>query len=171
MNEREPNHLQEPEPNRRGRVILDRIRRETNDEFGYFALGWDGEDVFQSLYLTPRETAIPEHLVSDDCEWDIHMDVRALHGQVFKGIRDELVDEFGRRPVWVVVDPSVEDRTISVICTDASLLLINGSKAWQFNWPNEGAMAEELERWYAGAAERLAREVTAEPDDGTGKGL
>ncbi len=162
MNERQPNNLQEPGPTRRGRTILDRVRRETNDDFGYFAPAWDGEDVFHSLYLTARATAIPEHLLGHD----IHMDVRALHSQVFNGIRDELVEESGRRPIWVVVDPALEDHTISVICTDESLLLIHWSRAWQFSWPDEEAMAEELSRWYAGAAGRLPRDVAAKPDYG-----
>ena len=91
---------------------------------------------------TPRDSAIPEHLLSDDFLHDIDGDVRALHGQVFNGIRDELIENYGSNPIWVVVEPDVEDRTTSVLCTDRSLLLMHSSKACQFFWTTEEAAAE-----------------------------
>ena len=50
-----------------------------------------------------------------------------------------------------------------VDATEGVSIVLRQDWAWQFNWPSEDAMAEELERWYAGAAERLAHEVTAKP--------
>lgn len=148
-----------------GNRILQRIRQEANDECAYFSAGWEGEDLFRSLYLTPRSTCVPEHLQGDDLTFDVHMDVRALYFQVFNEIAEELVGQFGHRPIAVVVDPDVQDRTNVVVCTYETLLLFESSKAWQFYWDDEPAMAQDLELWYAAAASRLGREI-ADTTDG-----
>ena len=142
-----------------GRRILERIYQDTNDETGYFSAAWEGEDICRSLYLTPRSICVPEHLLSDDIDFGLRSDIRALYFQVFNGIAEELVEAFGHRPLVVVVDPDFEDRTDVVLCTYDALLLFESSNAWHFFWEDEPAMVDDLERWYAVAASRLQREI------------
>lgn len=133
---------------------MDRIRAEANEEYGYFQ-GEEGEDVFRSLYLTPRDTSIPEHLLNDDLLLGIHSDIRELFFQVYDGIRAELLDRFGRdHGIWLVVDPSVDDHSTTVLCAEGTVLLLNSVKAWNFWWEDEEAMAGDLGDWYERAAAR-----------------
>ncbi len=146
---------------------MERIRREANDEYAYFD-GDEDEDVFHTLYLTPRHTAVPDHLLSEDLLLDIHMDIRELYFQVFDGVRAELLATFGQeRPIWIAVDPSVDDHSTAILCTDESVLFIEWRKAWNFWWRSEEAMAGDLGRWYTAAATRLGRELAREQRDGT----
>jgi hypothetical protein len=161
MQEKEPTEQTHERHLATGRRIVGRIRDDANGGDGYFYSG-DDEDLLRSLYLTSRDTAIPEHLLSDDYLHDIHGDIRALYGQVFNGIRAELIENYGPSTIWVVVDPGIEDCTLSVLCTDQSLLLMHSSRAWQFFWRTEDEAAEELGRWYEGAAARLQAEKAAE---------
>lgn len=138
-----------------GRRIMERIRAEANEEYGYFQ-GDEGEDVFCSLYLTPRDTSIPEHLLKDDLLLGIHSDIRQLFFQVYDGIRAELLQRFGReRGTWLVVDPSVDDHSTTVICADGTVLLLDSTKAWNFWWEDGAAMASDLGKWYENAAARF----------------
>jgi hypothetical protein len=157
MPEREPPLL--PEARTHGQRVLERLRNYANEENAYFAPSFDGEDVFRALYLTERHTSVPEQFVGDDPVYDLHMDVRALFDQVFQCVRDELREQFGPQPIWIVVDPDLEDRTNVVVCTNESLLLMDSSKAWRFFWESEDAMAETLDGWYTTAADRLGREL------------
>lgn len=137
-----------------GRKIMERIRSEANEEYGYFD-GKEGEDVFRSLYLTPRHTSIPEHLVSDNFELGIQGDIRELFFQVYDGVRAELLGRFGRgHGIWLVVDASIDDHTTAVLCAEGTVLLLNSVKAWNFWWPDEEAMAGDLGEWYESAAAR-----------------
>lgn len=171
MQEREPIDPSEEPHIASGRRVIARVRDDANADDAYFSPGEDDEDVFCSLYLTPRETAIPEHLVSDDILHDVHRDVRVLYAQVFNGICAELEERLGPSPIWVIVDPDVEDRTTVVLCTDVSLLHLHSSKAWGFYWNTEGEMADELGRWYEGAAARLQLERAATHDYGIREGV
>lgn len=154
MHEQEPIERTQERHIATGRRIVGRIRDDSNAADGYFFSSDNDEDPARSLYLTPRDTAIPGHLLSDDSLDDIHRDIRALYGQVFDGIGDELIENYAN-PIWIVVDPDVEDHTTSVLCTDRSLLLMRSSKAWQFIRTTEGAAAEEWGRWYEGTATGL----------------
>ena len=157
----------EQETLRFGRKVLEVIRAKANDASAYFD-GDEGEDVFRTLYLVARATAIPDRLASDDLVLDIHMDIRALYLQVFEGIWDVLREEHGREtPIWVAVDPSAEDSTLTVMCTDRSVLLLHWSEPWTFWWSTEEAMAAELGRLYQNAASRLAEEKAANNEYGT----
>lgn len=155
-----------------GRRIIERVRREANNEYSYFD-GDEGEDVFRTLYLVPRDMAVPEHLLSDDTLLDIHMDIRQLFFQVFDGVRAELLDHFGRdRGIWIAVDPSVDDHTTAILCTDETVLCIVATKPWNFWWRSEEAMAGDLGRWYTTAAERLVAERQSRPfNHGTRAGV
>lgn len=149
-----------------GRHILDRIRADANGEFGYFGSGEPDEDVFRALYLTERETAVPEQFVSDDLLHELSMDVRAMYGQVFNGLREELWERMGRQEsFWVVIDPAVDDHTLTVFCTDRSVLLFNGTKPWNFRWDSEDAMVADLGSWYEVAAAGLLAERRGGPSD------
>ena len=145
-----------------GRSIAERIRSETNNEYAHFS-GDEDEDVFAALYLTERDGCLPGRFVGDD----LLLDIRALYYQVFDGIREELEARLGRHDfIWVAVDPSYEDSTTVVMCTDEIVLLMYWGKAWNFHWENEDEIAAELGRMYGVAAARLA--PTAERQDGPG---
>ena len=134
-----------------GQSIIERIRRETNHEYGYFS-GDEGEDVFVSLYLTERDSCLPAHLTADD----LLLDIRAMFCQVFDGLRDELKSRLGiADPLWLAVDPSYEDTSFSVLCSDQQVLMLHWTKAWNFFWPDEQAMAADLGSIYEEAAQRL----------------
>ena len=164
MREQQPTDHPEQQPPTVGRRVLDRVRSAANDGDGYFGSGEPGEDVFAKLYLTRRDTAIPQAFVSDDIEHDLSMDVRALHGQVFDGIRAELWERMGREEsLWVVVDPAVDDQTFSLLCTDRTVLLMDATKPWHFWWDSEDAMATDLGGWYESAASRLLAERQNRP--------
>ena len=151
MTERANNAENESEVPAAGRSIVDRIRSETNNEFAYFS-GREGEDVFATLYLTERDRSIPDQLIGDD----LLIDIRTLFYQVFDGLREELKERLGiRDSLWLAVDPSYEDSTFSVLCTDEQVLMLHWSKAWNFYWPREEAMVEYLGRLYDEAAKRL----------------
>lgn len=95
---------------------------------------------------------MPEHLLGDD----VLMDVRALFYQVFDGIREELRERHrGEGFIWLAVDPSYEDSTMTVMCTDEKVLLLYWGKAWNFYWGSEEEMAQELGRMYLAAAHQL----------------
>ena len=138
-----------------GQAVLERVRERANGEFAYFA-GDEDHDFFTDLYLTPRHTAIPEHLLGDSDE--LHRDVRSVFAQVFDGVRDELDLRMGRESLWVVIDPAFDDTTTTVLCTNSTILLIYGCKPWRFWWPNERTMADDLGGWYEVAANRLLAE-------------
>ena len=71
--------------------------------------------------------------------------------------------------LWVVIDPAVDDHTLTVVCTDRSVLLFNGMKPWNFWWESEDAMAADLGSWYEVAAARLlAERLSGPPDDAPG---
>lgn len=144
--------LHEDEERRQiGRSIVGRIRREANDEYAYFS-GREGEAVFATLYLTQRDVCLPEHLIGDDVLTDIH----AMFAQVFSAVGDELLERIGRRErILLAVEPSYEDSTFSVLCTEERVLMLHWSKAWHFYWPGEDAMADDLGRIYEEAATRL----------------
>ena len=150
---------QDAETRERGRAILANVAQATNADDAYFAPVRDDEDVFRSLYLTPRAGVVPEHLLSDDVAHELRADIRALYGQVFNGVRDALVDSSDGRPIWVVVDPHPDDDTFAIVCTDKSVLLRHASSASRFWWEDDEAMATELGRWYSDAAGRLAAEA------------
>lgn len=142
-----------------GRNIVERIGGETNEEFGFFHDEED-EDVFRSLYLTPRNTSIPEHLTNDDLPSELLLDVRQLFFLVFTGVRAELLERFGRDPgIWLVIDPSIDDPTTTVLCAEGTVLVLYSAKAWSFWWEDEVAMAAELGEIYEGAASRLSSAV------------
>ena len=123
-----------------GRSIVDRIRRETNDEYAYFSPG--ESDVFRTLYLTESDRCLPDHFIGDD----LLRDIRAIYAQVFDGLREELRDRLGLRGLWLAIDPSYEDLTFTVLCTHEQVLMLHWSKAWNFFWPDEEAMAADLGR-------------------------
>jgi hypothetical protein len=134
-----------------GRSIVERIRAEANNEYGWFS-GEDGEDVFQTLYLTERHSSLPDHLIRDD----LLADIRAMYYQVFDALREELKSRLPRsESLWLAIDPSHEDSTFSVLCSEEQVLLLHWKKAWNFYWPNEEAMALDLGRMYEGATRRL----------------
>ena len=149
--ERESNNQEVDERLAIGRSIVERIRSEANNEYGYFS-GREGEDVFQTLCLTERDRCIPDHLTGDD----LLLDIRAMYCQVFDGLREELRERLGLQEfLWLAVDPSYEDSTFSVLCTDEQVLMLHWAKAWNFYWPDEETMAADLGRIYEEAAKRL----------------
>ena len=58
--------------------------------------------------------------------------------------------------LWLAVDPSYEDSTFSVLCSDEAVLLLHWGKAWNFFWPDEDSMATDLGGMYQEAAARLS---------------
>ncbi len=136
-----------------GQAIVQRIRSETNNEYAYFSGHDEGEDVFVTLYLTERDRCLPDHLIGDD----LLLDIRAMYCQVFDGLREELRSRLGIQDfLWLAIDPSYEDSTFSVLCSDEQVLMLHWAKAWNFYWPDEGAMASDLGSIYEEAAKRLA---------------
>jgi hypothetical protein len=88
---------------------------------------------------------------------DVLKDVSAMFRQVFDGVREELKTRAGvQDTLWLAIDPSYEDSTFSVLCTDEQVLMLHWSKAWNFYWPDEAAMALDLGRIYEEAAAKLA---------------
>jgi hypothetical protein len=148
-----------------GRSILQRIRTEVNDEASAFA-GDEGEDVFQTLYLTERFGCIPDHLLGED----LLQDIRSLYYYVLDGVRGELEERLSPQGfLWIVIDPSYEDTTAAALLTDERVLLVEHSKAWNFYWESEEEMAEDLENRYMQAAERVPSRSRVEPLPGGGK--
>ena len=135
-----------------GRSIIERIRSEVNDDMGPFVAP-EETDMFRTLYLNERDGCVPPELLDADLSDSIHM----MYYAVLDGVREEL--RLRVRPsdsLWVLVEASYEDATNFVLMTGEKVLLFGGSKAWHFYWESEDAMAEELEDWYSGAAQRLA---------------
>lgn len=148
-----------------GRSILQRIRSEVNDEASAFA-GGEGEDVFQTLYLTERFGCIPDHLLGED----LLQDIRSLYYYVLDGVRGELEERLSPQGfLWIVIDPSYEDTTAAALLTDERVLLVEHSKAWNFYWESEEEMAEDLENRYRQAAERVPSRSRVEPLPGGGE--
>jgi hypothetical protein len=87
---------------------------------------------------------------------DVLIDVRAMFSQVFDALREELRQRLDLKEfLWLAVDPSYEDSTFTVLCSDEQVLLLYWSKAWNFYWPSEEVMALELGQMYEEAAGRL----------------
>jgi hypothetical protein len=136
-----------------GQPIVEKVRRRTNDNTGFFE-NFDDEDLFVPIYLTERNTAVPDVILDEPLA-----DVRAIYAQVFGCIREELAERLGwEESVWVHVDACLDDATNVVVCTDETVLLRHASKPWRFWWTDELSMAEDLGRWYEAAAARLLSE-------------
>ncbi len=151
MKEHDPDQQQNAEALAAGRPIVDRIRNELN----LSADGSDADtiDVFKALLLTERDVCIPDELIGEDLLLDIH----SLYYRVFDAVREELLDNVdGDRFVFVVIDPSYEDTTTVVLCTEEQVLLMYWCKAWNFYWETEDAMAKTLGELYQEAAHRLS---------------
>lgn len=161
----------EPTPVERfpiGRSIMDRIRKDLNDEGGPFAAG-DVEDLFKLVYLTERDGCVPDELLSGE---DLTADIRNLYYCVLDGVRSELKERLPTSEfLWVIVDASYEDATEYVLMTDEKVLLAGHAKAWHFYWDSDDEMAKDLEEWYAGAASRLRAPEPAPPPEPDGPGL
>lgn len=94
--------------------ILRRIRQAVNLVRPYF-LGDENEDLFRTLYLTPRQGYIPEHLRGHD----VMEDIINLYYHVFDELRNQLYEEMRpREGVWVYVQPDCVDPTAALVVTD-----------------------------------------------------
>jgi len=139
-----------------GQAVLERVRGRANGEFASFG---DDEhrDYFTDLYLTSRETAVPQDFAEES--FDLNRDVKLVFAQVFDGLADEIRERHGRDDsLWVLIDAAVDDTTLTVLCTDRTVLLLHGTKPWNFWWADESAMADELGGWYETAAAQLLGE-------------
>ena len=161
MNEHQP-HIEQTDPREAERLavgtsIVGRIRTEANAVDGWFFQDVGG-DVFSDLYLTKRETAIPERLV-DDGELGVEEGIKEMFYLVFDGLRRELRFRMGiSESHWLYVDSASEDSTTAILCTDESVLALYSRKPWRFYWATESAMAAELGEVYEDAAARLLAE-------------
>lgn len=170
MNEQQP-HTEQSDPREAERLaigtsIVGRIRAEANAIDGWFFQD-DAGDVFSDLYLTDRETAIPERLV-DDGELGVEGGIKEMFYLVFDGLRRELRFRMGiAESHWVYVDSATEDSTTAILCTDESVLAIYSKKPWRFYWANESEMATELGLVYEEAASRLLAERQRRTNYGT----
>jgi hypothetical protein len=163
--ERDANSPPEPERWPVGRSILERIRNEVNHEMSPL---WQEEvpDAFTAIYLTSRDSCIPDAFVDEDLIDGIH----SMYYVVF----DAMCVELRRRldshiAMNIVIDPSYEDTTNFVVHTFDRLLLSGGIKAWNFHWASEDEMARDLEDWYrraADAAGAVPEGLAEELDDG-----
>lgn len=143
----------DPEELEIGRSILDRIRREVNEE--YRPLAEEDQDIFKTLYLTERELCVPDFLLGED----VMEDIISIYYFVFDGIREELEERLGTKEwISIYVQPSYQDVSFAVMATEEKVLLVVGRKPWGFWWESEAAMAEELESWYEAAARGLRAE-------------
>ena len=61
-----------------------------------FDTGDPDQDLFTGLYLTKRDGAIPEHLVSDGASSSVEQDIRVMLASVFNEVRAELDLRLGR---------------------------------------------------------------------------
>jgi hypothetical protein len=142
-----------------GHAIVNRIRSVTNHELGTFTPVDEETDVFQLLYLTQRDTCVPEELLSDD----LLLAIREMYVTILDGIREELRARVrADASAWILVDPSYEDTTSFALITEEHVLLSGWRKAWNFYWDSEDSMAEELDGWYHVAAARLSRSPSNE---------
>lgn len=134
-----------------GRSIILRLRRAVNEAESYFAPE-EGEDLFQTLYLSQRDGCIPDEHLGED----LMDDIINLYYPVLAAVREELCERL-KIPydIRIYVEPSYLGETLWLMTTDEKVLLRGGSKAWWFWWESEEAMAEELETWYQDAASRL----------------
>src|SRR5207249_2651620 len=104
----------------RGAAIVERVRSEVNGPYSYWSEAGENEDTFRTLYLTPRDTAIPDHLLSGglDLDYDIHTDIATLFRTVLDALRVELqASMLNRERLWLAVDPSVTDSSLIVLFT------------------------------------------------------
>jgi hypothetical protein len=154
MTEREVlKHEQAPERWPIGRAILQRVRTELNDPMGHFGERHTGGDAFRALYLTERDTCIPDDFITSD---ELYDDIHSMYYHVLEGVAAELRERSGaQHAIQITIDPSYEDTTYFVMHTSDRVLLSGGRKAGHFWWESEAAMAEELEDWYRGAEPRL----------------
>lgn len=134
-----------------GQSILERLRTETNEALGDFE-DESRADPFKDVYLTPRDTAVPDAYLGDD----LLLDIRELYARFLWSIADELRSRHIQAPAaWIAVDPSYEDTTVAVLGSGEELLYLHVSKAWNFHWPDEASLARELEDIYGRAEQRL----------------
>jgi hypothetical protein len=137
-----------------GRSILQRIRAEVNGESGPLGEPDEGEDHFRDLYLTARDTCIPEAFIGDELLADIHRTYYDVLDAVAVELRERAsVREF----LHIIIDPSYMDQTYFVIHTPDVVVLSGGIKCWNFWWESDEKMAEELQDWYERAASRSGR--------------
>lgn len=146
-----------------GSRIVRRIRAATNGADSYWSEHGEHEDVFRTLYLTPRELAVPEHLLSGglDLDYDIHTDIATLFRSVFDAVRVELRPSL--RPgehLWLAVDASVEYSTLVVFFTDDHVLTSYRARPMAFVWPSEEEMARQMDEWHRQLRGRLQRSRT-----------
>ena len=113
-------------------------------------------DAFTLAYLHPRNGCVPDELLNDE---DVNASIKELFYGVFGGLADALMEETPGILVSTVIEPSYEGATHVVLYgqyQDGSeaLLLTCARKAWNFFWPSEEEMAQDLEAWYQAMLER-----------------
>lgn len=135
-----------------GRAIVDRVRTEVNDDWGWSPTP-EAPDAFAALYLSERDGCLPEEFEDVDVTAGIH----AMYYAVLDSLRVELRQRaFPRELLQIVIDPSYEDTTTFIVHNSDRVVFADDRKAWHFFWESEDAMAEELEEWYQAAWERMA---------------
>ena len=75
---------------------------------------------------------------------------------MFGGLRQELRSRLNlQEQLWLCIEPSYDDSTFSVLCSQERVLTLHWRKARNFWWPDEAAMASELAGLYEQAASCL----------------
>ncbi len=134
-----------------GRAILNRLRRTVNDPIGPYGPE-EGADVFTRLYLTERDSCVPDELAGEE----LLLSIRSAYYWPLDALCSELKERLDtEEPLLIVVDPAYDDTTYYVVHTFERVVLSGGDKPWHFYWNSEDEMAAQLEDWYRTAAERL----------------
>ena len=149
MKEGEPSEAQERWPI--GRAVVERVRADVNAAMSPFVeRGID--DPFTHIYLSERDSCVPDELVDEDLVSGIHSMYYAVLDGVCAELRERRAEQL---PMNIVIDASYDDTTTFVVHTYDKVLLSGGMKAWNFYWDSEDEMAKDMEDWYARAASVL----------------
>lgn len=113
--------------------MLRNLKKAIADKWG---CGDDGEQVLRELYLTERNSNLPENYCGDD----VLLDIQNLFYFFLGAVRDEFEEPF----IEVHVMPCYDDATDYFIILGDRLLVRGAEKAWQFWFKSEEELMDKM---------------------------
>ena len=122
-----------------GSELVQLVKRNVKNAF-------NDENAFEMLYIGKKDACIPDELLSDDVNQDIH----AKYYWLLDPIRAEIENKYKLQdPIYIYVDTSLQDESYAIMTLDDKYVLhILSEKSWNLCWDSQEEMGKELEDIY-----------------------
>ena len=122
-----------------GNKFVQHVKEKVNDAF-------NNENAFEMLYIGEKDSCIPDELISEDINIDIHAKFYWLLDSVRKEIEKKYKFD---DPIYIFVDTSWQDESYAIMTLDDKYVFhVLSEKSWNLYWNSKEEMSKELEDIY-----------------------